>query len=210
MWYGISGWRDITRAVRKVSNHFEYLENRSCGLDVIWQLVRGDLTVHPWTSLSRGASQSAVIRRLLSLCTVWPSHSQWPSEQISFITTMRLPMLQLSCRLVWQSITSRRSLSPLQPILGSLRLPAFPKVKIAIEREDEICECDGHTVHRLSQWRLSADWLAPRESGCSQMHSKVSSDWLPSYIKATRPVLEIFKMAGYFLDSPHIYGQVFI
>jgi hypothetical protein len=34
------------------------------------------------------------------------------------------------------------------------------------------------------------------------MHSKVSSDWLPSYIKATRPVLEIFKMAGYFPDSP--------
>jgi len=25
------------------------------------------------------------------------------------------------------------------------------------------------------------------------MHSKVSSDWLPSYIKTTRPVLEIFE-----------------
>jgi len=36
------------------------------------------------------------------------------------------------------------------------------------------------------------------------MRSKVSSDWLPSYIKATRPVLEIFKMVGYFLDSPRI------
>jgi len=34
------------------------------------------------------------------------------------------------------------------------------------------------------------------------MCSKVSSDWLPSYIKATLSVLEIFKMAGYFLDSP--------
>jgi len=33
------------------------------------------------------------------------------------------------------------------------------------------------------------------------MHSKVSSDWLPSYIKVTRPVLEIFKMAGYFPDN---------
>jgi len=63
-------------------------------------------------------------------------------------------------------------------------------------------ECDGHTVHKLSQRRLTADWLAPRESNCSRMHSKVSSDWLPSYIKATRPVLEIFKMVGYFLDSP--------
>jgi hypothetical protein len=34
------------------------------------------------------------------------------------------------------------------------------------------------------------------------MHSKVSSDCLPSYIKATRPVLEIFKMAGYTPDTP--------
>jgi len=47
-------------------------------------------------SLSRGASQSAVRRRWLILCAVWPSHSQWPSEQISFITTMHLPILQLS------------------------------------------------------------------------------------------------------------------
>jgi hypothetical protein len=34
------------------------------------------------------------------------------------------------------------------------------------------------------------------------MRNKVSSDWLPSYIKATRPVLEIFKLVGYFPDSP--------
>jgi hypothetical protein len=35
------------RAVRKVSSHFEYLENRSRGPDAGWQLVRGDLTAHP-------------------------------------------------------------------------------------------------------------------------------------------------------------------
>jgi hypothetical protein len=34
------------------------------------------------------------------------------------------------------------------------------------------------------------------------MHSKFFSDWRPSYIKVTRPVLEIFKMAGYLPDSP--------
>ena len=62
------------------------------------------------------------------------------------------------------------------------------------------CECDGHTVHKLSQRRLTARWLAQGDSDCSWMRSKVSSDWLPSYIKATRPVLEIFKMAGYFSD----------
>jgi hypothetical protein len=52
---------------------------------------------------------------------------------------------------------------------------------------------DGHTVHKLSQRRLTAHWLAPRESDYSRMHSKVSSDWLPSYIKATRTVLEYSK-----------------
>jgi len=66
------------------------------------------------------------------------------------------------------------------------------------------CESDGRTVHKLSQRRTTNDWLAPRESDCSRMYSKVSSDWLPIYIKVTRPVLEIFKMAGYFPDKPRI------
>jgi hypothetical protein len=38
-----------TKAVQKISSRFEYLENRWRGLDVTWQPVRGDLTVHPWT-----------------------------------------------------------------------------------------------------------------------------------------------------------------
>jgi len=102
-----------TRALQKVSSHF---------------LISQEPVVWPWCnlaasqeetllhiceeSLSHGASQLAVRLRLLSLCTVWPSHSQWPSEQITFITTMRLPILQLSCRLFWPSITSPRSVSP--------------------------------------------------------------------------------------------------
>ena len=63
----------------------------------------------------------------------------------------------------------------------------------------------SHSIHKLSQRRLTADCLAPRESDCSRMGSKVSPDWLLSYIKATRPVLEIFKMAGYFPDRRPIY-----
>jgi hypothetical protein len=35
-----------TRVVRKLSVHFEYLENRSRGLNVTLQPVRGDLTAH--------------------------------------------------------------------------------------------------------------------------------------------------------------------
>ena len=37
----------------------------------------------------------------------------------------------------------------------------------------------------------------------SRRHSTVSSDWLPSYIKATKLLLKIFKMAEYFPDRPH-------
>jgi hypothetical protein len=69
-------------------------------------------------------------------------------------------------------------------------------------------ECDGHKVYTLSQRRPTADWLAPRESDYSRMRSKVSSDWLPSYIKATQPVLEIFKMDGYFPDSLRICCRI--
>jgi hypothetical protein len=64
------------------------------------------------------------------------------------------------------------------------------------------CECYCHTVHKFSQRRLTAEWLAAWESDCSRMYSNVSSDWLPSYIKTTRPVFEIFKMAGSFPVRP--------
>jgi len=36
------------------------------------------------------------------------------------------------------------------------------------------------------------------------MHNKIFSDWLPSYFKATRPALEMFKMDEYFPDNPRI------
>ena len=93
------------------------------------------------------------------------------------------------------------SAPPLKRRFGSLRHLVFPKCKIVVESE-EICECDGHTAHKFSQRRLAADWLAPRESDCTRKQSKVSSDWMPSYIKAPRPVLEIYKMARYFPDNP--------
>ena len=51
---------------------------------------------------------------------------------------------------------SPNSVGPLQHRFGSLRLLALSKAKIAVERE-EICECDGHTIHKVSQWPLTAD-----------------------------------------------------
>jgi hypothetical protein len=53
----------FTRAVLKISSHFEYLENRSSGFHVTWQPVRGDLILCiRERSLSLGASKSAVRR----------------------------------------------------------------------------------------------------------------------------------------------------
>ena len=66
------------------------------------------------------------------------------------------------------------------------------------------CECDGHTVHKLSERRLAADWLAPRESnsyGCTVR----SLLWLPRYITATLPVLEISKWLDNFPTALIIY-----
>jgi hypothetical protein len=66
-------------------------------------------------------------------------------------------------------------------------------------------ECNGHTVQKLSQQCLTADWLAPQDSDCLRTSTKVSPDWLTSYIKAIRPFLEIFKI-GQILSgqTPHL------
>jgi len=119
-----------TRPLRNVSCHSEYLKNRWPDLDVPWQPVGGDLTGIHEQSLSAGARQSAVRCRWLNLCTVWPSHSKWPSQQISESASMRLPILQLSCRLFfWQNIASPRSLSTPTAQLWLPRTYGFPKAK---------------------------------------------------------------------------------
>ena len=154
-----------------------------------------------------------------SICPFWISKEQvaWPWCNLAAI--QRRPYCKSLNRHSPMGLVSRQwdaidwhcvlcdchihpGLSPLlQPRFGSLWLTVFPKAKITIERE-EICECNGRAVHKLSQWHLIADWLAPWESDWSQMHSKVFSDGLPSYIKATQMVLEIFKMDSYFPDGP--------
>ena len=48
-------------------------------------------------------------------------------------------------------------LAPLQPRFGSLPLLTFPKAKIVVERE-EFCECDSHTVHKLSRRLTAGDY----------------------------------------------------
>jgi len=141
------------RAVRKVSVHFEYLEHLSHDLDVTWRPGRGDLTACPWTVTLPGTSHSAVRRLWLCLCSVWPSHSQWPSEQIKQCACP----FYTSCAGFFGKASHHPGLSaPLQPRFGFPLHLAFPKAKIAVERQ-EICECIGHTVHKLTQRRLTAN-----------------------------------------------------
>ena len=146
--------------------------------------------------------------RWLSLCIVWPSHSNDQASRSVSSRQCTCPFYS-SCTGFFGKAAHHPGLTaPLQPRFGSLWLLALPKGKIALERE-EICECDDNAIYKLSQWHLTADWLAPQESDCSQMHNKVSSDSLPSYIKHMRPVLEILKkLDGYFLDSPCWYHHL--
>jgi len=98
-----------------------------------------------------------------------------------------------------------RSVSPLQsPDLAPCDFWFFPKLKSTLKGTRFVNATVTHLCTKFRQRCLTADWLAPRESDCSWIHSKVSSDSLPSYIKAMWPFLKIFKTAGYFLDSPHI------
>ena len=193
------------RAVRKVLVHFEYLENRSRGPDVTWQPVRGGLTAHPWTVILPWGHRSV--------------GSEMPLTDV--VTCVSVAFTNL---LLFNGDFSFRKSQKSQRALGGLtelgdvmlcqkslhescrmgRCIVVMKLICSLGH----CECEGHTVHKLSQRRLTADYLAPQEISCSRMRSKVSSDWLPSYIKVTRPVLEIFKMARYFPQSLCIVSGV--
>ena len=159
------------RAVWKVSIHSEYLKNWLCGLDVTWQPVRGDLTVHPRTvnlpcGLSVG-SETPLTELVYCVTAAFTMteradqlhHNNVPAHSISLVQAL----------FFFGKASHHPGLSaPLQPRFGSLWLLAFPKAKITTERE-EICECDGHTEHKLSQRCLTADWLASWDSvhGCT-------------------------------------------
>ena len=78
------------------------------------------------------------------------------------------------------------------------------------------CECDCHTVQKLSERHLTADCLAPREGDGSRMHSTVSSDWLPV---TSRPrdrlwryskQLDAFRTALLHRSKPSIYLTSYI
>ena len=64
-------------------------------------------------------------------------------------------------------------------------------------------ECDGHTVHVLTQWCLPPPLTSTVKSSLFIMHLPVHSPWLPGYIDVMPTVLMILTMAGL---SPAMQG----
>ena len=147
-----------TRAVRRVTTHSEYLENQS------HDGQSEETLLHICEqSLSRGASQSAVRRRWLCLCTVWPSHSKISSLSMAILALGKAR----SCREPNLAVGVLTDLGDVMLCQKSLhdscrmgRCIIIMKLICSLGH----CERDGHTVHKVSQWRLTASWLAPQET----------------------------------------------
>ena len=63
-------------------------------------------------------------------------------------------------------------------------------------------ECDGHTVHMLTQWHLLPPLTRTVMSHCSCMRIPVHSPWLPGCIYVTQTILIILTLPGLFPDWP--------
>jgi len=158
-----------TKPVRKVSSNSEYLENRWRGLDVTWEPVRGDLTTHPWT---------------VTLTWGYSVGNETPLTELVYCVTVALTnLLTFNGNFSLEKTKSRREPNLAVGVLTDLGVALFcqkilqenctRRVGRRIAADSLICslgycECDGHTVHKLSQQCLTAEWLAPQESDCSR------------------------------------------
>ena len=61
-------------------------------------------------------------------------------------------------------------------------------------------ECNGHTVHTLTQWFPPPPLTSTVKLSLFNMHIPGHSPWLPGYIYVTQTFLLILTMAGLFLD----------
>ena len=72
------------------------------------------------------------------------------------------------------------------------------------------CECEGHTVHVLTQWRLPLSMTVQWSCRYSHTRIPVCSPWLPGYIDVAQTILIILTMVGLFLDRPCICLVLFL
>ena len=61
-------------------------------------------------------------------------------------------------------------------------------------------ECDGHTVHMLTQWHLPSPQTSIVKSSLFTHEHPVHSPPLPDYMNVAQPILIILTMAGHFTD----------
>ena len=71
-------------------------------------------------------------------------------------------------------------------------------------------ECDGHTVHMLTQQHLPLPLSSTVKSSLfTHAHSRPLS-WLPDYIDVMQTVLVILTMVGLFPNRPHTHTHTHI
>ena len=63
-------------------------------------------------------------------------------------------------------------------------------------------ECDGQTVHILTQQCLLPPLTSTVSHHCSLMHVSVYSPWLPGYINVAQTILITLALARLFPDRP--------
>ena len=64
-------------------------------------------------------------------------------------------------------------------------------------------ECDGHTVHMLTQQHLLPPLTSTVKSSLFTYVHSVYSLWLPGYIHVMQAVLDVLTVARLFPDRPH-------
>jgi len=104
------------------------------------------------TSLNSHSSVRLVSRqwehRRLSLCTVWRCIQNDQANRSASSWPCACPFCSSHAGFFGKASHHPGLSDLLQPRFSSLQILAFHKIKISIERE-EICECDGHKVHKM-------------------------------------------------------------
>ena len=174
--------------IRRLSGNypsiFEYLENRSRGLDVTWQ-PEDTLQRISEHSLSSESSQLAVRRHWLASVVC--------DRRIHSDRASRLDNAPAHPIALIQAFLAKHYYhpAPLHPWFGSLPFTAFPTAKIAVEMDQTVTL---YTNSAASSCRLTSPtgvWLF------------TDAQWSLLWLAATtRPVLDIFKMDGCFPGQP--------
>ena len=167
---------------------------------------------HKHTSPGQAVNKGYYLSRLRD--AIWQKLPQlWSLVIGSFITTTHLLVHPVSCRVLAKPQITQVTQRPLQSRFGTLRLLAFPKIKITFEREGfSDCAWDSQKYNRAAD----GDWKnCVRSQG-----AYFEGDWgIIICIMYNVPCIVFnkclyfsYSMAAHFLDKPHVYlyGHTYI